>query len=87
MGIFSSKISRCAFLFAAAHTLTVLHAKGAEDAKLHALYLMQQNQIEEAIQCYRDSYQVSGRQDFQILQQMSLLMLQRGIQSQDPQES
>src|SRR5579872_620880 len=55
------------------------------DGKLHALYLMQQNQIEEAIQCYRESYNDSGKQDFDVLQQMGLLMLKRGIQSEEPQ--
>lgn len=55
------------------------------DDKLHALYLMQQNQIEEALQSYRESFHASGRQDFDILQQMALLMLKKGIQSHEPQ--
>ncbi|HSX27024.1 MAG TPA: hypothetical protein VLE89_08495, partial [Chlamydiales bacterium] len=56
-----------------------------EEIKLHALYLMQQNQVEEAIARYREHTQSTGRNDFEILQQMGLILLQKGIQSDDPQ--
>ena len=46
---------------------------------------MQQNQVEEAIARYREHTQSTGRNDFEILQQMGLILLQKGIQSDDPQ--
>lgn len=56
-----------------------------DEIKLHALYLMQQNQIEESIERYREFSDLTGRHDFEILQQMGLILLQKGIQSEDPQ--
>lgn len=67
------------FLFAS--SLLAAH----EGGKHHALYLMQQNQIEESIQRYRETTDLSGRNDFELLQQMGLILLQKGIQSEDPQ--
>lgn len=58
----------------------------AHEIKLHALFLMHQNQIEEALNRYREYALVSGRNDFELLQQMGLILLQRGIQqAEDPQ--
>jgi HEAT repeat protein len=69
--------------FAAA---SFLYAKtGDEEIKLHALYLMQQNQIEEAFARYREYSEQSGRHDFEALQRMGLILLQKGIQTADPQ--
>lgn len=56
-----------------------------EEAKLHALYLMQQDQVAESIERYREYSDLTGRQDFEVLQQMGLILLQKGIQSEDPQ--
>lgn len=56
-----------------------------DDIKLHSLYLMQQNQVEESIEKYREYASLSGRHDFDVLQQMALILLQKGIQSEDPQ--
>lgn len=56
-----------------------------EELKLHSLYLMQQNQVEEALEKYREYSDLTGRHDFEVLQQMGLILLQRGIQSADPQ--
>lgn len=56
-----------------------------DEAKLHALYLMQQNQVEEALERYREFSQVTGKQDFELLQQMGQLFLQKGAMSPDPQ--
>ncbi len=53
--------------------------------KLHSLFLMQQNQVEEALQRYREFSNLTGRHDFEVLQQMGLILLQKGIQSEDPQ--
>jgi len=55
------------------------------DLKLQSLFLMQQNKIEESIQKYKEYTKVTGQQDFEMLQQMGLTLLQKGIQSQDPQ--
>lgn len=62
-----------------------LFSQPAEEIKQHALYLMQQNQIEEAIGRYREFSDLSGRHDFEILQRMGLILLQKGIQQGDPQ--
>lgn len=56
-----------------------------EESRLHALYLMQQNKIEESIERYREFSQKTGRHDFEILQRMGLILLQKGIQDPDPQ--
>ena len=52
---------------------------------MHSLYLMQQNKIDEALDRYREYCHLSGRHDFEMLQQMGLVMLQRGIHEEDPQ--
>jgi HEAT repeat protein len=62
-----------------------LTAGELDELKLHSLYLMQQNQIEESIEKYREFSDLSGRHDFEVLQQMGLILLQKGIQSQDSQ--
>ncbi len=56
-----------------------------EELKLHSLYLMQQNQIEESIEKYREFSDLTGKHDFEVLQQMGFILLQKGIQSEDPQ--
>lgn len=56
-----------------------------EELKLHSLYLMHQNQVEESIEKYREFSEMTGRHDFEILQQMGLVLLQKGIQNPDPQ--
>jgi HEAT repeat protein len=56
-----------------------------EEVKLHSLYLMQQAQVEESIEKYREFAELTGRQDFEVLQQMGLILLQKGIASEDPQ--
>ena len=56
-----------------------------QDAKMQALYLMQQKKVEESIERYRDLAHLSGRHDFELLQQMGLILLQKGIQQEDPQ--
>ncbi|HSX37290.1 MAG TPA: hypothetical protein VLE95_00490 [Chlamydiales bacterium] len=52
---------------------------------LHALYLMQQGQIEESFGRYREFSSNTGRHDFETLQQMGLILLQKGMQNADPQ--
>ncbi len=50
---------------------------------MHALYLMSQGQIEESFGRYREFASQSGRHDFEALQQMGLILLQKGVQ--DPE--
>src|SRR3990167_5949327 len=57
----------------------------SEEVKLHALYLMQQNKVEEAINRYREYTHLTGHQDFEALQQMGIILLSKGIQDPDPQ--
>ncbi len=57
----------------------------AVEENLHALYLMQQNRVEEAITRYREYSDGAGRHDFDVLQQMGLILLQKGSESPDPQ--
>lgn len=64
---------------------TSLFSSEYDDIKMHALYLMQQNQIENSIQKYREYSANSGRHDFDVLRQMGLVLLQKGIQSQENQ--
>ena len=52
---------------------------------MQALYLMQQNRPEEAIAHYRTSVRDTGRHNFEVLQQMGLLLLNHGIRQEDPQ--
>lgn len=66
-------------------TLSYLTGSEPDEIKLHSLYLMQQGQIEESIQKYQEYSELAGRHDFESLQQMGLILLQKGIQSQDQQ--
>lgn len=60
-----------------------LLATPSADLKLQSLFLMQQNKIDESINRYREYTEATGRQDFEMLQQMGLTLLQKGIQSPD----
>jgi HEAT repeat protein len=66
-------------------TLLALNSLGAIEGSSHALYLMQQNRVEEAITRYRETAHTIGRHDFDVLQQMGFILLQKGSQSPDPQ--
>ena len=71
--------------FAVAIAALLISAQNVDDIKLHALYLMQQNQIEESFGRYREFSETTGRHDFDVLQRMGLILLQKGIQAQDSQ--
>jgi HEAT repeat protein len=66
-------------------TCSLFAGKTDDEIKQHALYLMQQNQIEEAFGRYREFSELRGRHDFETLQRMGLILLQKGIQTPDPQ--
>ena len=53
------------------------------EIKLQSLYLMQQNKIDESIDRYREYVDTTGKQDFEMLQQMGLSLLQHGIHEQE----
>lgn len=70
-------------LFSLLIFLSVFAETGPEELKMHALYLMQMNDVEGALSRYQEYTEKSGRHDFEALQQMGLIMLQKGIQSED----
>jgi len=60
-------------------------ATPVEDTKMHSLFLMQNNEIDSALDRYQKYCNLSGKYDFETLQQMGLIMLQKGALSEDPQ--
>ena len=63
----------------------VQEEKGAIN-KLHILYLLQSKEFEKSIDLYRDYKVQLGRHDFEVLQDMSLIILEQGAKSHDPEE-
>ncbi len=53
--------------------------------KLHILYLLQSKEFNRAIDLYQEYRQTLGRHDFEILQQIGLIILEQGARSQDPE--
>lgn len=53
--------------------------------KLHILYLLQSREFNRSIDLYREYQQALGRHDFEILQQMALIILEQGARTQDPE--
>jgi HEAT repeat protein len=53
--------------------------------KLHILYLLQCKEFNHAVDLYRDYKMTLGRHDFEILQQMGLIILEQGARSPDPE--
>lgn len=60
-------------------------ALSPSDLKLQSLFLMQQNKVEESIDRYREYIELTGHHDFEMLQQMGLTLLQKGVLSEDHQ--
>ncbi len=52
--------------------------------KLHILYLLQTREFNRAIDLYQNYREELGRHDFEVLQQMGLIILEQGARSQDP---
>lgn len=50
------------------------------------LFQLQRGQIQESIDLYRQYSNELGRQDYDVLQQMGLTLLEQGASSQDPEE-
>ena len=75
MGLLQICLALPLFMFAAA----------PGEIKMQALFLMQQNKVAESIERYRQYTAIVGRQDFEMLQQMGLTLLQKGIASEDHQ--
>ncbi len=63
----------------------LIFAATPAEVKMQALFLMQQHKTEESIERYRQYTALIGRSDFEMLQQMGLSLLQKGIQSDDHQ--
>ncbi len=53
--------------------------------KLHILYLLQSKEFNRSIDLYREYKDALGRHDFEILQQMALIILEQGARSSDPE--
>ncbi len=53
--------------------------------KLHILYLLQSKEFDRAIELYLDYKRALGRDDFEILQQMAMIILEQGARSTDPE--
>ncbi|MBS0604068.1 MAG: HEAT repeat domain-containing protein [Verrucomicrobia bacterium] len=53
--------------------------------KLHILYLLQSKEFNRAIDLYQEYKIALGRHDFEILQQMGLIILEQGARSSDPE--
>ncbi len=53
--------------------------------KLHILYLMQSKEVHRSIALYQQYRTFLGRHDFEILQQMALILLNQGARSDDPE--
>jgi HEAT repeat protein len=53
--------------------------------KLHILYLLQSREFGRAIDLYEEYRQALGRHDFEILQQMGMIILDQGARSPDPE--
>jgi hypothetical protein len=53
--------------------------------KLHILYLLQSKEFNRSIDLYREYKTMLGRHDFEVLQQMSMIILEQGARSADPE--
>ncbi len=51
--------------------------------KLHILYLLRSKEFDKSIELYQEYKKALGRHDFEILQQMALIVLEQGIRSSD----
>lgn len=51
--------------------------------KSQITYLMQAKEVEKSINLYLDYYRSFGKHDFEVLQQMALILLEQGAHSQD----
>lgn len=54
--------------------------------KLHILYLVQAQELEKAFALYQEYKKELGRHDFEVLQQIGLILLEQGARSHDPQK-
>ncbi len=53
--------------------------------KLHILYLLQSKEFNRAVDLYNEYRTALGRHDFEILQQMGMIILDQGARSPDPE--
>ncbi len=51
--------------------------------KLHILYLLRSKEFEKSIELYQEYKKALGRHDFEILQQIAMIILEQGIRSND----
>lgn len=72
--------SFCLFVF------SIFCKEAFEEMKHHALYLMQQNKVEESLEKYCEYAAAKGKHDFETLRQIGFFLLEKGSQSTDNQE-
>lgn len=65
--------------------LSEMTCEKKEINKLHILYLVQCKEYSRAIDLYQDYKTALGRHDFEILQQMGMILLEQGARSPDPE--
>jgi HEAT repeat protein len=63
-----------------------LSAAEKKTNKLHILYLVQAQELEKAFTLYQDYKRELGKHDFEVLQQIGLILLEQGARSSDPQK-
>lgn len=54
--------------------------------KLHILYLLRSKEFDKSIDLYQEYKKALGRHDFEILQQIAVILLEQGIRSSDYEE-
>ncbi|MBS0620445.1 MAG: HEAT repeat domain-containing protein [Verrucomicrobia bacterium] len=75
----------CASMCHASEPLALKEEKEGVN-KLHILFLLQSREFGKAIDLYKEYKSALGRHDFEILQQIGLLILEQGARSQDPEQ-
>lgn len=72
-------------LFALLSTFPLIGESSYESNRL--LFLITQGKIEEAISLYQSIAELSGKHNLELLKDISLLILEQGIKSKDPEET
>lgn len=67
--------------------VALLLAFGATEVdKYHVSYLIQRKKVAEAVDLYSEWHKKLGRHDFEVLEQMAMLLLDEGARSEDPEK-
>src|SRR5271163_706015 len=78
---------RASFLLPIVALLFPFSLKGDDNInKMHVLYLMQSKELIRSIDLYQQYRQTLNHHDFEILQQMALIILEQGMRGSDPEQ-